>query len=95
MRKVTSLIVSSLAVLIWAIPAAGADAPLGKDLKAAIALQGKPCDQVVSSKRNTDSDYTVACKDGNRYHVFVDPHGRVVVDKQASLLMSTWRNGLS
>jgi hypothetical protein len=95
MRKVTSLIVSSLAVLIWAIPAAGADAPLGKDLKAAIALQGKPCDQVVSSKRNTDSDYTVTCKDGNRYHVFVDPHGRVVVDRQAALSMSTWTNGLS
>jgi hypothetical protein len=88
-------IVSSLAALTCAIPTAGADAPLGKDLKAAIALQGKPCDQVVSSRRNTDSDYTVTCKDGNRYHVFVDPHGRVVVDKQASLLMSTWMNGLS
>ena len=83
MTKRMFLSVSSLAASICAIPAVGADAPLGKDLKAAIALQGKPCDQVASSKRNSDSDYTVTCKDGNRYHVFVDPHGRVVVDKQA------------
>ena len=53
----------------------------GRDLKATIALQGFPCDQVVNSKRNGDSDYTASCKDGNRYHVFVDPAGRVVVKK--------------
>jgi hypothetical protein len=81
MTKRRYLSVSLLAAAIWAIPAVGADAPLGKDLKATIVLQGKPCDQVVSSKRNTDSDYTVTCKDGNRYHVFVDSHGRVVVEK--------------
>jgi len=28
-----------------------------------------------------DSDYTASCKDGNRYHVFVNPKGRVVVQK--------------
>jgi hypothetical protein len=53
----------------------------GQDLKATIALQGLPCDQVIDSKRNGDSDYTATCKDGNRYHVFVDPAGRVVVKK--------------
>jgi hypothetical protein len=57
------------------------DQALGRDLKATIALQGFPCDQVVDSKRNGDSDYTASCKDGNRYHVFVDPAGRVVVKK--------------
>ena len=82
MTKRTCLIISSLGAFICAIPALGADAPpIGKDLKATIALQGKPCDQVVASKRNTDSDYTVTCKDGNRYHVFVDAQGRVVVEK--------------
>ena len=80
MTKRMYLIVSSLAALICAIPALGADALLGKDLKATIALQGKPCDQVASSKRNSDSDYTVTCKDGNRYHVFVDAKGRVTVE---------------
>jgi hypothetical protein len=89
------LIVAALAALICGVPALGANAPIGKDLKATIALQGKPCDQVVTSKRNSDSDYTVTCKDGNRYHVFVDPRGRVVVEKQASLATSTWTNGLS
>jgi hypothetical protein len=46
-----------------------------------IALQGHPCDQIASSQRNADSDYVATCKDGNRYHVFVNPQGRVVVDK--------------
>ena len=53
----------------------------GEDLKATIALHGFPCDQVVDSKRNADSDYTATCKDGNRYHIFVDQTGRVVVKK--------------
>jgi hypothetical protein len=53
----------------------------GQDLKATIALQGFPCDQVVDSKRNGDSDYTATCKDGNRYHIFVDATGHVIVKK--------------
>jgi hypothetical protein len=60
---------------------AAADDAFAKDLKATIALQGQPCDQVVSSTRNKDSDYNASCKDGNRYHVFVDGNGRVVVKK--------------
>jgi hypothetical protein len=60
----------------------GTDTSMGKDLKATIALQGFPCDQIASSKRNADSDYVATCKDGNRYHVFVNPQGRVVVQKQ-------------
>jgi hypothetical protein len=61
---------------------AATDASMGKDLKATIALQGFPCDQIASSKRNADSDYLATCKDGNRYHVFVNSQGRVVVQKQ-------------
>jgi hypothetical protein len=53
----------------------------GADLKATIALNGLPCDHVVESKRNADSDYTATCKDGNRYRVYVDASGRVVVKK--------------
>ena len=62
-------------------PAAAQGPSPGQDLKAAIALQGFPCDQVVDSKRNADSDYTATCKDGNRYHIYVDASGRVVVKK--------------
>lgn len=60
---------------------AAGDASLGKDLKATIALQGMPCDQLSATKRNSDSDYTASCKDGNRYHIFVNAQGRVVVQK--------------
>ena len=58
-----------------------ADPSFSKDLKATIALQGQPCDKVVDAKRNADSDYVATCHDGNRYHVFVDSGGRVVVQK--------------
>ncbi len=61
--------------------ATAADDSLGADLKATIALQGKACDQITATTRNGDSDYTATCKDGNRYHVYVNAQGRVVVDK--------------
>ena len=56
-------------------------ADIGNDLKATIVLQGQACSQVAQQTRNADSDYTVSCTDGNRYHVFVDGQGRVVVQK--------------
>jgi hypothetical protein len=60
---------------------AAADPAFARDLTATIVLQGQPCDKVVSSKRNGDSDYIATCHDGHRYHVFVDGSGRVVVQK--------------
>jgi hypothetical protein len=72
-----------LAVMLLASFAALAkDESLGKDLKATIVLQGFPCDQIISSKRNGDSDYVATCKDGNSYHVFVNSQGRVIVQKR-------------
>ncbi len=72
----------SVVTLLVAGPLLAADdASIGTDLKATIALQGMPCDSVTQAKRNADSDYSVTCKDGNRYHVFVDAQGRVVVKK--------------
>jgi hypothetical protein len=81
MRPCLSL--SALPLLLMLAPhaACAADAAFAKDLKATIALQGMPCDQIVGSKRNGDSDYNASCKDGNRYHIFVDSSGRVVVKK--------------
>jgi len=61
---------------------AAEDPSSATDLKATIALHGMPCDQVVNVKRLGDSDYQAACRDGNRYHVFVNAQGRVVVEKQ-------------
>jgi hypothetical protein len=80
-QRLLVLAVVLLTLLRSTLVVAADDQALGKDLKATIALQGFPCDQVVSSKRNGDSDYTASCKDGNRYHVFVDSAGRVVVRK--------------
>ena len=56
-------------------------ADIGNDLKATIVLQGMACSEVAQQTRNADSDYNVSCKDGNRYHVFVNAQGRVVVQK--------------
>lgn len=58
------------------------DASVLKDLTAVIALQGLPCGQVVSAVRQGDNDYLASCQDGNRYRTFVNPQGRVVVQKQ-------------
>ncbi len=82
MSRGKSVLVLALAAAIPGVALRAADDPaMGKDLSATIALQGQPCDKVVEAKRNGDSDYTATCKDGNRYHVFVDPAGRVVVKK--------------
>ena len=80
MRAPLNLIAALVVLCVPLSGAAAAPAPL-QDLRAAIALQGFQCDKVIESKRNDDSDYTAACKDGNRYHLFVNAAGRVVVKK--------------
>jgi hypothetical protein len=75
------ILILALGIVGIAPVMAADDAGMGKDLAATIALQGLPCDKVVDSKRNGDSDYTATCKDGNRYRVYVE-QGRVLVKKQ-------------
>jgi hypothetical protein len=53
-----------------------------KDLFTVITLHGLPCGEVVSVTTRAENDHIASCKDGNRYHVFVNAEGRVVVDKQ-------------
>jgi hypothetical protein len=72
--------IAAALLLTTAAMAAEEDA-FAKDLMATIALQGLPCDHVVQAKRNGDSDYDATCKNGYRYHIYVNPQGRVVVDK--------------
>ena len=69
------------AALAAAVTVPAAESAFGKDLKATIALQGQPCDEVVDAKRKGDSDYIATCKDGHRYHVYVNSSGRVIVEK--------------
>jgi hypothetical protein len=81
-QRVSVLMLATIAATAIAPVRGAEDSSIGSDLKATISLQGQPCDQIVSSKRNGDSDYSVSCKDGNRYHVYVNAQGRVVVEKQ-------------
>lgn len=82
MRPSTPLLaLVAMSPLASVVALASEDASFGKDLSATIALQGLPCDKVVGTKRNGDSDYTATCHDGNRYHVYVDTTGRVIVKK--------------
>jgi hypothetical protein len=76
---------TTLAVLIaiLAVPVLAADdAATRKDLTSVIALQGLPCGEVVQVKTQGENDHIVTCKDKNRYHVFINSAGRVVVEKQ-------------
>jgi hypothetical protein len=60
----------------------GTDVSSAKDLTAVIALQGLPCGQVTKVTTRGENDYLATCQDGNRYRVFVNADGRVVVEKQ-------------
>ncbi|MDP9007216.1 MAG: hypothetical protein M3N91_00635 [Pseudomonadota bacterium] len=80
-RRTFSLALTAAAAVAGPSLMAAEDPSFTKDLKATIALQGMTCDQVIGAKRNADSDYTATCKDGNRYHVFVNAQGRVIVQK--------------
>lgn len=72
-----------LVAAFFALPSFAADdAALKKDMTSVIALQGLPCGQVVAVKVNAENDYVCSCKDGNRYRVYMNTAGRVVVEKQ-------------
>jgi len=70
-----------LAIVTAASPAQDQEA-LKKDLTAVIALQGLPCGQVVAVEEHGETDFAVSCTDGNRYRVYLNPAGRVVVEKR-------------
>lgn len=81
MRQSITVLALLMLTLLGSAPSQAAEPSFAQDLKATIVLHGMPCDQIVNVQRNGDSDYTASCKDGNRYHVFVDTQGRVVVEK--------------
>ena len=60
----------------------GSDVSSAKDLTAVIALQGQPCGQVTKVTPRGENDFLATCQDGNKYRVFVNADGRVVVKKQ-------------
>jgi len=67
----------------FAVPSFAADEEaLKKDLTAVIALQGLPCGEVVAVTAQAENDYAVSCKDHNKYRVYQNAEGRVVVEKR-------------
>ena len=81
--RMTTLVISSLMATCVAAPSLAADdASVKKDLFTVITLQGLPCGEVVSFTTKSDNDHMAVCKDGNRYRVYVNAQGRVVVEKQ-------------
>jgi hypothetical protein len=84
MNRLTVALAGSLVVAAYfAVPSfADDEEALKKDLTAVIALHGLPCGQVVAVKVLAESDYAASCENGNKYHVYLNAGGRVVVDKQ-------------
>ena len=81
--RVTGLAITILTATCFAAPSLAADdVSVRKDLFTVITLQGLPCGEVVNVATKGDNDHIASCKDGNRYHVFLNAQGRVVVEKQ-------------
>ena len=79
----TALALAILAATCFAAPSLAADdESTRKDLFTVITLHGLPCGEVVSVITRAENDHLATCKDGNRYHVFLNAEGRVVVEKQ-------------
>ena len=84
MNRRTVVFTQSLFVLaMLAAPSFAADdEALKKDLTAVIALRGLPCGEVVAVTVQAERDFAVTCKDANKYRVYLNDAGRVVVDKR-------------
>jgi len=83
MKKRTLVAQSLFVAALFAAPLFAADdEALKKDLTAVIALQGLPCGEVVEAVEQAKEDYAVLCKDGNKYRVYMNAAGRVVVEKR-------------
>ena len=84
MNTLTVAVARSLVVaVLFAAPSfADDEEELKKDLTAVIALHGLPCGQVVAVTVQAENDYAASCKDGNRYRVYLNAEGRVIVEAQ-------------
>jgi hypothetical protein len=82
-RLTASLARSVFVAVLLVVPSFAQDEEaLKKDLTAVIALHGRPCGQVVAVKVLAENDYAASCQDGNKYRVYLNDSGRVVVEEQ-------------
>jgi hypothetical protein len=84
MRRTIVMARSLLLIACLAAPslAADDDEALKKDLTSVIALHAMPCGEVVAVTVLAQNDYAASCQDGNKYRVYENDQGRVVVEKQ-------------
>ena len=83
MKKLTVLLALAFVAALPAVASLAQDEEaLKKDLTAVIALHGKPCGEVVAVKVLAENDYAASCKDGNKYRVYLNAEGRVIVEAQ-------------
>lgn len=76
------ILMAAMAIGSASLVHGGEQPSLEKDLTSVIALLGLPCGQVISVIHKGDNDNIATCKDGHRYHVFLNADGRVVAQKQ-------------
>ena len=81
MRLYRAHLLAIMAALTPIAALAADDAATRRDLFTVITLQGLPCGEVVSVTSRGENDHVATCKDGNRYRVFLNAQGRVVVEK--------------
>jgi hypothetical protein len=76
------ILIAAMTAVCAPLARGGEPPALAKDLTSVIALLGLPCGQVVGVVHKGDNDNVATCKDGHRYHVFLNADGRVVAQKQ-------------
>jgi hypothetical protein len=79
--KNNAILLAALSVGSASLLHAGETPSLAKDLTSVIALLGLPCGEVVAVVHKGENDNVATCKDGHRYHVFLNAEGRVVAQK--------------
>lgn len=82
--NITARLLTSLAILVaLAFPASAAtDEAVKRDLTSVIALKGLPCGRVVNVRRLGENNYVAGCASGHTYRIYLNPNGRVVVQRQ-------------
>ena len=82
--NITARLLTPVAILVaLAYPALSAtDEAVKRDLTSVIALKGLPCGQVVNVRQMGENNYVAACASGHTYRIFLNPNGRVVVQRQ-------------
>ncbi|MGI9319646.1 MAG: hypothetical protein ACR2QW_20115 [bacterium] len=59
---------------------------LKQDLHTALILEGHYCGDIVALTQTNDSDYTVRCKNGKRYRIYISEEGDVEIEHSADVV---------